>query len=240
MESTDWKARSRLLLGDEKLEKLAAASVLVVGLGGVGGYAVEMLARAGVGRLTLVDGDVVEATNRNRQLLALVSTDGQPKAELMARRVLDINPEAQVDARSVFVGPGQAEELLAPGFDYVLDCIDTLQPKARLLEAAFLRGLPTVSAMGAGASWDPEAVQVADFWKTRDCRLATKVRKALKHLRGKHTCKAVFTPEPTKGDLIVTDGQNHKKSSVGTISYMPAVVGCVVASVALRDLMDLR
>ncbi len=232
-----WIERTDLLLGTERLEKLRNASVLVVGLGGVGAYAAEMLCRAGVGNLTIVDGDVVEESNRNRQLPALVSTQGKPKAEVLEQRFMDINPEVRLVVINDFLRDEKTIELLDSNhFDYVVDCIDTLSPKVFLIYHAFTRGLKVVTSMGAGGKMDPTLVRIADISKSHDCKLARVVRKRLHRLGICKGITAVFSPEEVPEDAIRLEQSQNKNSTVGTISYMPAVFGCFVASVVIRDL----
>ena len=232
-----WIERTDLLLGTERLEKLRNASVLVVGLGGVGAYAAEMLCRAGVGNLTIVDGDVVEESNRNRQLPALVSTQGKPKTEVLEQRFMDINPEVRLVVINDFLRDEKTIELLDSNhFDYVVDCIDTLSPKVFLIYHAFTRGLKVVTSMGAGGKMDPTLVRIADISKSHDCKLARVVRKRLHRLGICKGITAVFSPEEVPEDAIRLEQSQNKNSTVGTISYMPAVFGCFVASVVIRDL----
>lgn len=233
-----WMGRTRLLLGDEKLHTLVNSNVLVVGLGGVGGIAAEMIARSGVGKMTIVDADVVEQTNRNRQLPALVSTDGQLKTEVLAQRLLDINPELELTVISQFFRDNLTNEVLDQNnFDYAVDCIDTLAPKVFFIKACIDRKIPIVSSMGAGSKVDPTQLQVADISKSYNCRLAKYVRKYLYKFGIRKGVKVVFSPEQRSEDAQVQLMQaKNKRSAVGTISYMPAVFGCTVASVVIRDL----
>ena len=233
-----WIERTDLLLGTERLDKLRNANVLVVGLGGVGAYAAEMLCRAGVGNLTIVDGDVVEETNRNRQLPALVSTQGKPKAEVLEQRFRDINPDVRLLVINDFLRDEKTIELLENNkFDYVVDCIDTLSPKVFLIYHAFSRGLKVVTSMGAGGKLDPAQVRIADISKSHDCKLARVVRKRLHRLGIRKGITAVFSPEEVPDGAIRLEQSQNKNSTVGTISYMPAVFGCFVASVVIRDLI---
>lgn len=231
--------RTIQLLGAEKFTALTAAHVLVVGLGGVGAYAAEMLARAGVGRLTIVDADTVNISNLNRQLVALCSTIGEPKASVLAQRLRDINPLIILTVIEEYIKDEKTSELIASAeFDYVVDAIDTLSPKVNLITECLARGLRIVSSMGAGAKTDPTMVEVRDISKTHHCPLAHALRKRL-HRAGVHRgFYAVFSAEPPReGSIIETEGEQNKKSSVGTISYMPAVFGCAAASVVVRDLL---
>jgi tRNA A37 threonylcarbamoyladenosine dehydratase len=239
MPSPQWLSRSALLIGDEGIERLAGKHVLIVGLGGVGSFAAEAVARAGVGHLTIIDGDAVEASNRNRQLPALVSTQGQSKAQLMAARIRDINPDVRLTVVEQFLDMDGMRALLAEaGFDFVMDCIDSLLPKLTLLEAAAKSGLPLVSSMGAGGRMDPTAVKIGDLSESYNCRLAFYVRKRLRK-RGIHGgFPVVFSSEPPlRESLMHTDGSNFKRSAYGTISYMPAVFGLTAASVCIRGLL---
>lgn len=230
--------RTELLLGKEKLDILRQSHVLVVGLGGVGAYAAEMIARAGVGRMTLADADVVGLTNINRQLLALHSTIGRPKAEVLAERLRDINPEIELTIVNRYIKDEETYTLLdAARYDYVVDCIDTLSPKLALIVAARERGLKLVSSMGAGAKTDPTQLEIKDISKTHHCPLAHMLRKRLHKVGVYKGFKAVFSPEPVReGAMIIAEEQN-KKSQVGTISYIPALFGIGCASVVIRDLV---
>lgn len=237
----DWQTRTRLLLGNDKLELLREAHVLVIGLGGVGAYAAELICRAGVGRLTIVDGDVIDETNLNRQLAALRSTIGVPKAEIMAARLLDINPRLKLDARHEFIRDERTDELLdASSYDYVVDAIDSLSPKVNLLVKCVERRLPIVSSMGSGGKTDPTQIRIGDIEETYNCRLAKMIRKRL-HRRGiHHGIKVVFSPEdvPDEAVFAYETEDEMTKSMVGTISYLPAMFGCCCASAVIRDLLD--
>lgn len=235
----DWLERTELLVGSDNLNKLKAANVLVVGLGGVGAYAAEELCRAGIGKMTIVDGDVVEPSNRNRQLPALMSTNGKPKAEILAERFHDINPEIELTVVNDFIKDEQIIELLkSQRFDYVVDAIDTLTPKVFLIYRSMQMGLKVVSSLGAGGKMDPQKVQIADISKSYNCKLARMLRKRLTKLGIKKGFTVVFSPEEVPENAVrIEEGQN-KKSTVGTISYMPPVFGCFVSSVVIRDLIQ--
>ena len=239
MSDLAWLGRTKLLIGDERLQKLQNSHVLVVGLGGVGSFAAEFIARAGVGMMTIVDGDVVDPSNRNRQLPALATTHGQSKADLMAARLLAINPELKLTSIREFLSPEAAESILsAMDFDYVMDCIDSVTPKLTLLITAHKKGLPIISSMGAGGKIDPTKIRTADLFDTRECYLASLIRKRLRKLGITSGIKAVYSTEKIMDEsLMLTDGTNFKKSAYGTISYMPAAFGGVCASVVLRDLL---
>ena len=234
----DWLERTELLLGKEKLEVLKQAHVLVVGLGGVGAYAAEMTARAGVGRMTIVDADTVNLTNINRQLVALHSTVGKPKAEILAARLRDINPEIGLTVLQQYVKDEKTDELLdSAAFDYVVDAIDTLSPKVNLIKGVLDRGIPLVSSMGAGAKTDPTLVEIRDISQSHHCPLAHMLRKRLHKLGVRTGFQAVFSPEPIREGSLILCEEPNKKSNVGTISYMPAVFGCACASVVVRGLL---
>ena len=234
----DWKQRTRLLLGDEKMERLRDARVLVVGLGGVGAYAAEMLCRAGVGHLTLVDADTVQPTNLNRQLPALHSTLGRSKAEVLAERFRDINPEVELNVMPVFLKDEQIPELLDTNrFDFVVDAIDTLAPKCHLIAEALRRRLKIVSSMGAGAKSDITQIRFADIWDTYHCGLSKAVRKRLQKMGIRHKLPVVFSTEQADPHaVLLTEDEMNKKSTCGTVSYMPAVFGCYLAEYVIRRL----
>lgn len=239
MKDTTWLSRTELLVGKRNLEKLHKAHVLVVGMGGVGSFAAEFICRAGVGEMTIVDGDVVDPSNRNRQLPALATTHGQYKADIMAERLLAINPELKLHSIKEFITPEKVEEVLSVKYDYVVEAIDSITPKVTFITAAFAKGLRIVSSMGAGAKLDPTQLRVVDISKTYNCPFAQQIRKKLKEAKIYKGIKVVFSPEePIKESLMLTDGSNFKKSAYGTISYLPATFGACVASVAIRDLMN--
>jgi len=235
----DWLERTALLVGNDNLKKLKAANVLVVGLGGVGAYTAEELCRAGIGKMTIVDGDVVEPSNRNRQLPALISTTGKSKAEILAERFRDINPEIELTVLTDFIKDEQIIELLKnQRFDYVVDAIDTLTPKVFLIYRSIQMGLKVVSSLGAGGKLDPLKVQIADISKSYNCKLARMLRKRLSKLGIKKGFTVIFSPEEVPENAIrIEEGQN-KKSTVGTISYMPPVFGCFISSVVIRGLIS--
>ncbi|MDE5578763.1 MAG: tRNA threonylcarbamoyladenosine dehydratase [Alistipes sp.] len=234
----NWMERTALLLGDEKLAMLRRAHVLVVGLGGVGAYAAEMIARAGVGRMTIADADTVSPTNINRQLVALHSTLGRPKAEVLAERLRDIDPELELTVLNRFIRDEETYSLLdAAKYDYVVDAIDTLSPKLALILAALDRGLPLVSSMGAGAKTDPTQLEIADISRTHHCPLAHMLRKRLHKAGVRSGFRAVFSPEPMREGAMILCEEQNKKSNVGTISYIPALFGIGCASVVIRGLI---
>ncbi len=235
----EWLKKTQLLLGDEKLDKLRNSEVLVVGLGGVGGAAAEMLCRAGIGNMTIADGDVVEETNRNRQIPALISTTGKPKAGVMAERLRDINPEINLSVVNNFIHDGNTTELInSRSFDYVVDAIDTLSPKVHLIYQCLQKDLDIVSSMGAGGKTDPSQIQITDISKSYNCKLAKVIRKRLSRLGVKTGVKVVFSSEKIDENAVQEEEGRNKKSTIGTISYMPSVFGCFAASVVIRGLTE--
>jgi tRNA threonylcarbamoyladenosine dehydratase len=239
MSTPAWLSRTTLLVGDEKLEKLQKSHVLIVGLGGVGSFAAEFIVRSGIGQVTIVDGDIVDPSNRNRQLVALETNQGQPKVDIMAERLLSINPELKLTAINSFLSPEKAKEILDnTKFDYVMDCIDSITPKLTLLTTAYNNGLKIISSMGAGGKVDPTKLCYADIFDTKQCYLAKTVRKRLRVLGIETGINVVYsTEEVNLESLMLTDGSNFKRSAYGTISYLPAAFGGVCASVVIRELM---
>ncbi|MDR0961376.1 MAG: tRNA threonylcarbamoyladenosine dehydratase [Mediterranea sp.] len=232
----DWKQRTRLLLGDEKMERLSRAHVLVVGVGGVGAYAAEMLCRAGVGRLTLVDADNVQPSNINRQLPALHSTVGQSKVGILEQRFRDINPDISLNILPVFLKDENIPMLLdAEKYDFIVDAIDTLSPKCHLIAEALKRKIKIVSSMGAGAKSDITQVRFADISETYHCGLSKAVRKRLQKMNVRRRLPVVFSTEQADPNAVVlTDDERNKKSTCGTVSYMPAVFGCYLAEYVIK------
>lgn len=234
----NWLERTELLLGEEKLARLRSANVLVVGVGGVGAYAAEMIVRAGVGRMTIADADKVSETNINRQLVALHSTVGKEKCEVLAERLRDINPDIELKMVNRFIKDSETDTLLdSEKFDYVVDAIDTLSPKLALIKGALERDIPLVSSMGAGAKTDPTLMEIKDIAKTHHCPLAHMLRKRLHKIGIKRGFRAVFSPEPVREGAMILCEEQNKKSNVGTISYIPALFGIGCASVVIRDLI---
>lgn len=236
----NWLSRTELLLGQEKLKQLAGKHVLVVGVGGVGAYAAEMLCRAGIGRLTLVDGDVVNPSNINRQLIALHSTVGMEKTAVLAGRLKDINPDLDLEIKQEFLEGESIDRLLeACRYDYVVDAIDTLTPKVELITGCLRRKQPVISSMGAGGRMDPSRIAYGDISETRECALARSVRTRLRKAGIGRGLKVVFSTEPTgRHALLATETERNKKSTVGTVSYMPAMFGCYLAAFVIRKLSD--
>lgn len=235
-----WLERTELLIKEEGLEKLHNANVLVVGLGGVGSFAAEFLARAGIGKMTIVDGDTVDITNVNRQLPALHSTVGKHKVEVVAERLLDINPRLHLTKINEFLNPERMEEVLdTDTFDFVLDCIDSVTPKLSLIIAAKRRRIKIVSSMGAGGKTDPSKVLVRDISKTEHCHLARQIRKRLRKVKIDKGVRCVFANDIQDEDsLKMTDGTNYKRSFYGTISYMPAIFGLYAAAEVINYLIE--
>ena len=239
MNEQDWFARTALLIGREGVETLKQSHVLVAGLGGVGSYAAEAICRAGVGQMTIADHDRVSATNLNRQLLGLHSTIGLSKARLMAERLKDINPALQLKAHEVYLKDEMIPEILSEKFDFVVDAIDTLSPKIYFIKQCIERGFPLVSSMGSGGRMDPLQIRIADVADSFGCPFAQVVRKKLHGLNIRNGFRVVFSSEPVpKHVRVVTDHEANKKSTVGTISYMPAIFGMMAASVVINGLLQ--
>lgn len=228
--------RTQILLGEEKMARLRAAHVLVVGLGGVGAYAAEMICRAGVGKMTIVDADIVQPSNINRQLPALSSTVGKLKAEVVAARLKDINPNLNLTVHPIYLKDDNIPELLdSELFDFVVDAIDTISPKCYLLYNALKRKMKIVSSMGAGAKSDITQVRFADLWDTYHCGLSRAVRKGLSKRGMKRKLPVVFSTEQANHEaILLTDTEKNKKSTAGTVSYMPAVFGCYLAEYVIK------
>lgn len=237
-ETFEWQERTALLLGEEKMTRLRKAHVLVVGTGGVGAYAAEMICRAGVGRMTLVDADTVQISNINRQLPALHSTRGMVKVEVLAQRFKDINPDLNLRVHAEYLKDERIPQLLDEAtFDFIVDAIDTISPKCHLISEAWKRRIPIVSSMGAGAKHDLTMIRFADLWDTYHCGLSKAVRKRLQKMGPKRKLPVVFSIEQadSKAVLLVENEQN-KKSTAGTVSYMPAVFGCYLAQYVIEHL----
>lgn len=238
MKDLTWLSRTEALVGREALEKLANSHVMVLGLGGVGSFAAEFICRGGVGKMTIIDGDTVDPSNRNRQLPALATNHGQSKAQIMRDRLLSINPELDLTIIEDFVLPEKISDLLDLNPDYAVEAIDSITPKLFFIRQALERKVRFVSSMGAGGKMDPTKIEIADIGETYNCKLAHHIRKKLYKHGIRSGFKAVFSTElPDKASLLYTDGSNYKKSAYGTMSYLPAAFGGAIASVALRDLI---
>lgn len=233
-----WTDRTALLLGEDKMERLARSHVLVVGVGGVGAYAADMICRAGVGEMTIVDADIINVTNINRQLPAMHSTLGQSKVEVMAQRLRDVNPDIKLHVLETYLTEEAVFPLLAAQkFDFVVDAIDTIAPKCALIMETLRRGIPIVSSMGAGAKSDITKIRFADLWETYHCGLAKAVRTRLKKAGVRQSLPVVFSTEQAdRNAVVIVEGEQNKKSTAGTISYMPAVFGCYLAEYVIRKI----
>ena len=233
-----WTDRTALLLGEDKMQRLANAHVLVVGVGGVGAYAAEMICRAGVGELTIVDADTVNVTNINRQLPATHGTMGRLKTEVLGERFRDINPDIRLHELPIYLKEEEVGSLLGGAqFSFIVDAIDTIAPKCALISEALRRGMPIVSSMGAGAKSDITQIRFADLWDTYHCGLAKAVRTRLKKEGVRRSLPVVFSIEQADRSAVITiEGEQNKKSTAGTISYMPAVFGCYLAEYVIRKL----
>jgi len=235
----NWLVRSELLLGKEVLELLRSKRIAVVGLGGVGAYAAEMLARAGVGSMIIIDSDIINPSNKNRQLLALDSTMGMAKTEVMAKRLKDINPQIEIKIINEFLSEDNVSDLLSTRpLDYIVDAIDTLSPKISLIQYALSSQIPIVSSMGAGAKLDATKIKITDISKSFNCPLAYMLRKRLRKVGIKNGFKVVFSEELPDGKAILAVEEQNKKSVVGTISYLPAVFGSVCAQVVVQHFVS--
>lgn len=231
--------RTVLLVGKEKFNKLQNSHVLIVGLGGVGGYAAEQLARAGIGELTIIDADLVNESNINRQIIALNSTIGKDKIEVVSKRLKDINSEIKINAFKTFISEENINDIIKPQqFDYVIDAIDTLMPKVELIKASLKNNIPIVSSMGAGGRIDVSKIHFANIEDTYNCGLARMLRKRLHKIGIRTGFKAVFSSEKINKDALIEEASRNKKTNLGTISYMPATFGIFCASVVLNDLIE--
>ena len=232
-----WQLRTEQMLGDEAVERLRQSHVLVAGMGGVGSMAAEMICRSGIGRMTIVDGDTVQAGNINRQLPALHSSLGRPKTEVMTERLLDINPSLELTVYHEFIREERITAILEEPFDYVVDAIDTLSPKIYIIYHTIRLGHPLISSMGSGGKLDPGLIRTADFSETYNCRLAYILRKKLRKMGVHGGFRVVFSTEQVDPQVVVpVENEPNKKSTVGTISYIPAIFGCTLASIVIREL----
>lgn len=228
--------RTALLLGDKAIDKLAGARVAVFGVGGVGGYVAEALARSGVGRFDLTDNDMVSESNINRQIIALHSTVGRYKTEVMRERILDINPDAEVLINQCFFLPENAEEFDFLQYSYVVDAVDTITAKIELVMRAKAAGVPIISSMGAGNKLDAAGFRVADIYSTKVCPLAKVMRHELKK-RGVDSLKVVYSEEePLPPVRQIADGA--RRALPGSVAFVPSVAGLVIAGEVIKDLID--
>ena len=232
----NWLQRGTLLLGEEKQERLAQAHLLIVGLGGVGSWAAEMLCRAGAGAMTIIDADVVDVTNINRQMPALASTVGQPKCDVVAERLRAINPDVKITVKQMFITPENVPALLDEGgFDFVVDAIDTLDPKGALIRGCWERDIKIISSMGAGAKCNLADIRSGDLWKSEHCTLAKNVRRLLRDARGKHKLPVIFSAEEPKRDAIQPNPQGGKPI-IGSLAYFTATFGCYIAEYVIKNI----
>lgn len=239
MSDVNWLERTELLLGEKNQEKLLKSNVLIVGLGGVGSFAAEFIVRAGVGSVTIVDGDDVDITNINRQLPALHSTIGKDKADVVAERLLDINPKLNLTVIKKFLSPEDAYEIIDEKYDYVMDCIDSVSPKVNLITASIRKKVKIISSMGAGGKMDASKITIRDISKTRDCTLARTIKKKLKKIGLHKGVRCVFSTEiQDKESVFHTDGSNYKRSFYGTVSFMPALFGLHASAEVINKLID--
>jgi len=236
-----WLERTSLLIGQEAVNTLKASKVLIVGLGGVGSFAAEFLGRSGIGSMTLVDGDCVDISNKNRQLIALDSTLGLHKTEVMARRLSDINKDINLSLISHFQEPEDMQKLLNEPFDYILDCIDSVQPKLNLLACCQHSDIPIISSMGAGGRINPVGVGVYPLFETINCPFAQQIRKSCRKMGWKRNIPVVASNAPVvASSLQLTDGNRYKKSFYGTISYLPALFGLYAAAHVIQVLIEAK
>ena len=232
----NWLQRGTLLLGEEKQERLAQAHLLIVGLGGVGSWAAEMLCRAGAGAMTIIDADVVDVTNINRQMPALASTVGLPKCDVVAERLRAINPDVKITVKQMFITPENVPALLDKGgFDFVVDAIDTLDPKGALIRGCWERDIKIISSMGAGAKCNLAYIRCGDLWKSEHCTLAKNVRRLLRDARGKHKLPVIFSAEEPRRDAIRPNPQGGKPI-IGSLAYFTATFGCYIAEYVIKNI----
>ena len=232
-------SRSELLIGTEGLVKLKKSHILVIGLGGVGSYAAEALTRAGVGEMTIIDGDHVVQSNINRQLQALHSTINQSKSYLMAQRLMDINPELILHEINQFLKPDDIESILDHPYSFVLDCIDSVTPKLMIIKRCKQNKLKFISSMGAGGKMNPDLIKIVDISETKDCYFSREIRKRLRKEHYNYGIKVVYSNEVVaKEKMELTHDSQYKRSYYGTISYMPAMFGLTMASYVIKKLIS--
>lgn len=235
-----WNSRTELLLGKEKLNKLTNSKILIVGLGGVGAVAAEMICRSGIGNIGIVDSDVFQSSNLNRQVPSLTTNLGIHKADVLAEKLKAINPELKLSVHKKYLANQLIDELLDENYDYIIDAIDTLSPKLYLIYKSLKRRNKIVSSMGAGGKHDPSLVKISDISESYNCRLAFYIRKRLRRLGYGTGFKVVFSPEEVPEERTLATNEKNKKTILGTISYMPAIFGCYCASVVIRDITGLK
>lgn len=232
----NWLQRGTLLLGEEKQERLRQAHILVVGLGGVGSWAAEMLCRAGAGTMTIVDADVVDTTNINRQMPALASTVGMPKCDVVAERLKAINPDIDITVKQLFINSDNIPAIFDEGnFDFVVDAIDTLEPKGALIRECWTRGIRIVSSMGAGAKCNLADIRQGDLWKSEHCTLAKNVRRLLRDARGKHKLPVIYSMEEPRKSAICPNPDGGKPI-IGSLAYFTAAFGCHIAEYVIKEI----
>lgn len=231
--------RSLLLIKEDGIKKLANSHVLIVGVGGVGSYAAEAICRAGIGKITLIDGDVVQRSNINRQLPALHSTIDEAKVEIMQKRLLDINPKLNIQILQQFIMPEEVEQVIPNDIDFLMDCIDSITPKITTIIHCKKNKIPFISSMGAGGKMDPSRIKIADINDTRDCYFSRDIRKRLRKEKFSYGVKVVYSDEPvSKTTMALSPDTMYKKSFYGTISYMPAMFGMTMASYVIRKIIN--
>jgi tRNA threonylcarbamoyladenosine dehydratase len=234
----EWQSRTELLIGEYGLHILSNSHVLIAGLGGVGGWAAEHLVRTGIGEITLIDSDTITESNINRQIIALHSTIGQSKVDAISNRLLDINPKLKIHTSQIFLKADRLTNQLSESrFDFVLDCIDTLSPKINLILSCLDQNIPFVSSLGSGAKTDPTKIHIADISKSYNCNLGRMLRKRLHKLDIYTGFKVVFSTEKADKNAIITEESLHKKSNTGTISYIPAIFGSMMAGYCITELL---
>lgn len=236
---TDWQNRTGLLIGEEGLLKLQSAHVLVAGLGGVGSFACEILARAGIGKLTIIDSDTFNPSNRNRQIAAFISTENQFKTDVVETRLKDINPKIEIIKKNVYLKDDNIPQILSEAqYSYILDAIDTLSPKVFFIYNSIKLNKKIISSMGSAGKFDPMQIRICDISESYECRLAYIVRKKLHRLGIFSGCKVVFSTEKVEKEKIYElENVANKKSVIGTISYMPPLFGAFAASEIIRDIL---
>lgn len=232
----NWLQRGELLLGEEKQRRLKEAHLLIVGLGGVGSWAAEMLCRAGVGTFTIIDADVVDVTNINRQMPALVCNVGKPKCDIVAERMRAINPDVELHVKQIFIDPENAKQLFDENhFDFVIDAIDTLEPKGALIKNCWERGIKIISSMGAGAKGNLADIRTGDLWKSEHCTLAKNVRRLLRDWRGKYKLPVIYSIEQPRKEAIQPN-PNGGKPIIGSLAYFTATFGCYMAEYVIKEI----